>query len=270
MGVVPCSTLSAAEITRLSDTDRLTTDIVKDDLQANVPPSYAVYMFDPKAQTFLIVAAPPAGMMNTHPVSILPHTEPNVTEPTAGDPTLAAANLGLLDVRSVFDTDSLGRMGDAVLTASDLAAGCTTAIAKTAPTDPEDTRAQIADLKAIKDPADSAYNCAPGRFIRAVRAIAPMAGMTGMRSAIGETEFEMQQILGYAPIEPDGSFKLTVPANTPIGLAVVDAEGRAFQTHTNWIPESARASVAPATAVTVRAAAVPSTPAPPSTACRQP
>ena len=52
--------------------------------------------------------------------------------------------------------------------------------------------------------------------------------MTGMRSAIGETEFEMQQILGYAPIEPDGSFKLTVPADTPIGLAVVDAEGRAL------------------------------------------
>ncbi len=57
----------------------------------------------------------------------------------------------------------------------------------------------------------------------------------GMRSAIGETEFEMQQILGYAPIEPDGSFKLTVPADMPIGLSVVDAKGRAFQTHTNWI-----------------------------------
>jgi len=56
-----------------------------------------------------------------------------------------------------------------------------------------------------------------------------------MRSAIGETEFEMQQILGYAPIEPDGSFKLTVPADVPIGLAVVDDKGRAFQTHTNWI-----------------------------------
>jgi hypothetical protein len=234
VGVVSCATLSATEMARLS-AERLTTDILKDDLQDNVPPSYAVYMFDPKAQTFLVVAAPPPGMMNTHPVSVLPHTEPNATEPTAGDPTLAAANLGLLDVRSVFDTDSLGRMGDSVLTAADLQAGCTTAIAKTAPTDPEDTRSQIADLKRIKDPADAAYNCAPGRFIRAVRAIAPLAGMTGMRSAIGQTEFEMQQILGYAPIEPDGSFKLTVPANTPIGLAVVNADGLAFQTHTNWI-----------------------------------
>jgi hypothetical protein len=45
----------------------------------------------------------------------------------------------------------------------------------------------------------------------------------------------MQQILGYAPIEPDGSFKLAVPADVPIALAIIDAKGRAFQTHTNWI-----------------------------------
>jgi hypothetical protein len=235
VGVVSCSTLSAAEMTRLSNTERLTTDILADDLQDNVMPSYAVYMFDPVAQTMLVVAAPPAGMMNTHPVAILPHAEPNAPEPTAGDATLASQNLGLLDVRSVYDTDSLGRMGDAMLSPADLAAGCTTAIAKTTPTDPEDTRSQIADLVSMKDPANAAYGCEPGRFIRAVRAIAPTQGMTGMRSAIGETEFEMTQILGYAPIEPDGSFKLTVPANIPIGLSVVDANGRAFQTHTNWI-----------------------------------
>ena len=97
----------------------------------------------------------------------------------------------------------------------------------TAPTDPADTRSQVADLVKMKDPANAAYGCTPARFIRAVRAIAPGAGMTGMREAIGETEFEMQQILGYAPIEPDGSFKLTVPADTPIGLAVVNDKGQA-------------------------------------------
>ncbi|MEP7302796.1 MAG: hypothetical protein ABI699_14875, partial [Caldimonas sp.] len=144
-------------------------------------------------------------------------------------------NLGLLEVRSVYDTDGLGRMGDAVLSAVDLPAGCATAIAKTTPSDPLDTRAQVADLMRMKDPADPAYGCAPARFVRAFRAVAPPSGMSGLRSAIGETEFEMQQILGYAPIEPDGSFKLTVPADTPIALAVVDSTGRAFQTHTNWI-----------------------------------
>ena len=233
--VVSCSTLTADEMSRLGDMERLTEDVVADEVQDNVKPSYAVYMFDPKLQTFLIVAAAPPGFMNTHPVAIQPRTEPNSTEPTNVDTTLAAANLGLLEVRSVYDTDGLGRMGDGVLVAGDLPAGCTSAIAKTASTDPLDTRSQVADLAKMKNPADAAYGCTPARFIRAVRAVAPPGGMTGMRGAIGETEFEMQQILGYAPIEPDGSFKLTVPADVPIGLAVIDAKGRAFQTHTNWI-----------------------------------
>src|SRR4029079_15183741 len=69
----------------------------------------------------------------------------------------------------------------------------------------------------------------------AIRAMRLGDAMPGMRQAIGETEFEMQQIVGYAPIEPDGSFKLTVPADTPIGLAVVNERGEGLQTHTNWI-----------------------------------
>jgi hypothetical protein len=87
----------------------------------------------------------------------------------------------------------------------------------------------------MKDPADAAYNCAPVRFVRAIRGVPPPSGSTGMRAAIGETDFEQVQILGYAPIEPDGSFKLQVPADVPLALSVVDAEGRSFQTHTNWI-----------------------------------
>ena len=178
--VVPCATLTQAEMDRLSS-ERLNTDIAKDTLQANVHPSYAIYMFDPKQQTMLIVAAPPPGKMNMHPVAIQPRTEPNATLPTNVDATLAAQGLGLLEVRSVYDTDGLGRMGSGVLAAADAPAGCTSQIAMTAPSDPLDTRSQVADLVKMKDPADPAYGCAPARFIRAVRAIAPGAGMTGMR-----------------------------------------------------------------------------------------
>ncbi|MES2581570.1 MAG: hypothetical protein V4627_02540 [Pseudomonadota bacterium] len=233
--VVSCATLTPEELARVGDQNRAMAEANADEVQNNVRPTYAIYMFDPAKQTFLIVAAPPPGFMYTHPVALQARAEPNVTPATTLDTTLAAQNLGLLEVRSVYDTDGLGRMGDPVLTAIDLPAGCTTAIPKTAPTDPLDTRARVADILRMKDPADAAYGCAPARFIRAVRAIAPGEGMTGTRNALGETEFEMQQILGYAPIEPDGSFKLQVPADTPIALAVIDTQGRAFQTHTNWI-----------------------------------
>ncbi|MBL8305846.1 MAG: hypothetical protein JNM33_04070, partial [Rubrivivax sp.] len=118
---------------------------------------------------------------------------------------------------------------------ADRPAGCTVSVATRAATDPADTRAAIADIARMKDPADPAYLCAPARFVRATRAVAPPSGSMGLRQAIGETNFEQSQILGYAPIEPDGSFKLLVPADVPLAFNIVDAEGRAIQTHTNWI-----------------------------------
>ena len=126
-------------------------------------------------------------------------------------------------------------MGEQMLSRRRPAGRMHAGIALTTPTDTLDTRAQVADLVRMKDPADRRTtvrrraSCAPR-----VRLLPPSA-MMGLRSAIGETEFEQQQILGYAPVEPDGSFKLQIPADMPIALSIVDAKGRAFQTHTNWI-----------------------------------
>jgi hypothetical protein len=233
--VVSCATLTPAQVARLSMQNRLTADVAADPLQNNVPPSYAIYMFDPAAQTWLIVAAPPAGFLYDHPVPIMATKEPGVQQPTSVDPALAAQGLARISVGSVYDTDGLGRMGDPMLAPAVDSPGCTASIAKTAPLDPLDTRAQVADLMKIKDPANAAYGCAPVRFVRVVRAVAPPDGATGTRQAIGDTDFEMQQVLGYAPIEPDGSLELIVPADTPIGLQALDSQGRAFQVHTNWI-----------------------------------
>ena len=119
-----------------------------------------------------------------------------------------------------------------MLAEADRANGCTTPIPTIPPTDPDDTRKQVADLFLAKDPAKPAYYCGPAFRAGGARR-APKGGM-GTREAIGETDFEPQQILGYAPIEPDGSFQIQVPG---------DAAGRGrdrrsrprFQTHTNWI-----------------------------------
>jgi hypothetical protein len=232
--IIPCSQLTSAEVERLN-TERTVEEEAADPVQDNVPPIYSIYMFDPRANTWLIVASPPEGFMYTDPVAIQSRREPAVSTATSIDADLAARAKGLIEVRSVYDTDGLNRMGEAVLTAADLPAGCDRGIAQTAPTHADDTRATVADLRRMKDPADPAYHCAPARFIRATRAMAPSEGMTGMREAIGETDFEPQQILGYAPIEPDGSFKLEVPPDTPLALSVIDAKGRSLQTHLNWI-----------------------------------
>ena len=233
--VVPCSTLTADELAKLSDMDRPIAETAQDPVQDNVPPPYAVYMFNAANQSMLPVATPPAGFMYVDAVAIQARPEPTTVAPAPLDASLASQNLGTLNVKSVYDTDGLGRMGAQMLTAADANAGCTTLIPQTTPIDVNDTRATVADIARMKDPADAAYNCSPARFIRAVRAVAPPTNMMKMRSSLGETDFEAQQVLGYAPIEPDGSFKINVPADTPIALAVIDAQGRALQTHTNWI-----------------------------------
>jgi len=237
--VTACADLTPEELASVSnDMERTDAEIAAAPIKNNVAPVYAVYMFDPVKQTWLIVAAPPVGFVFTDPIALQARTEPNPFTPAPVDAAAAAstipAGMGVLSVRSVYDTDGLGRMGATVLSAAETANGCTTPIPTITATDPDDTRARVADLVALKDPANPAYGCAPARFIRVVRAIAPKQGM-GTRQAIGETDFEPQQILGYVPIEPDGSFQINVPADVPLGLAVIDSQGRAFQTHTNWI-----------------------------------
>jgi hypothetical protein len=233
--VIPCANLTAEERALLEDEEMSREERADAPVQDNAPAAYSIYMFDPAKQTFLPVATPPAGFMYVDPVAIEVRPEPNATDPTSVDANLAAQNLGEIEVRSVYDTDGLDRNGETMIAASDLPAGCSAGITKAAPLNASDTRAQVADLQRIKDPADPAYHCSPMRFIRATRVVPPQAGSTGMREAIGETDFEPQQILGYAPIEPDGSFKLRVPADTPLALTVIDAKGRGIQTHLNWI-----------------------------------
>ncbi len=233
--VVPCATLTQAERERLSNMNRTEAEAAADPLQDNAPAAYGIYMYDPANQTWLNVAAPPPGFMYTDPIALQARPEPNTAPPANVDPALAAQGMALIEVRSVYDTDGLQRMGEPVIAATDLPPGCSRGIAMTTPHDPLDTRSQVADLVRMKDPADPAYHCSPVRFVRASRAVAPSGGMTGVREAIGETDFEPQQILGYAPIEPDGSFKLLVPADVPLALSILDTKGRALQTHLNWI-----------------------------------
>jgi hypothetical protein len=46
----------------------------------------------------------------------------------------------------------------------------------------------------------------------------------------------MREILGYAPIEPDGSVRVKVPANVALAISVLDQNGRRITArHQNWL-----------------------------------
>ncbi len=189
------------------------------------PPLYGVYMFDIGNKSLRPIALPEEGWAYTDPIAIQARPAPNTVTDKPLDATLAAEGMGVLNVKSVYDTDGLGLMGARMLVGDE-------SIPLTTPP-PDDTRSAVADLMTLKDPALTSADQRPARFVRVTEAVPTPPGVS--REAIGETNLEMQQIVGYAEIEPDGSFRIKVPADTPLGVVAVDAHGRAIQVHTNWL-----------------------------------
>jgi len=178
------------------------------------PPLYGVYMFDLDDQTLRPVELAEPGRILTDPIAMFPRSVPNVIGDKPADADLAAAGMGVLNVKSVYDTDDLDIMGDRVLV----------------PGENIPTVGQVPDIASLKL-ARGANR--PARFVRVTRAVPTPAGVT--TDNVGSNEMEMQELVGYSVIDPDGSIRITVPADTPLGLTVVDANGRALQTHTNWL-----------------------------------
>ncbi len=50
----------------------------------------------------------------------------------------------------------------------------------------------------------------------------------------GGNNFEQKRIVGYAPVEADGSFNIEVPADTVLSLQTLDANGMAIETQLTW------------------------------------
>jgi len=182
-------------------------------------PRYGIWMVDLNRNTLNIVVAPTDGFFLSDPIALQPRTAPSIKNPSTLDTGRTGTGMGILNVKSVYDTDGLGRMGAPVL-----------ATGEAIPLNPVDGRAHIAD---IKHPANAANSSRVARFFRITRAVATPRGLD--RETIGEAEFEMQEILGYGVIQPDGSFTARIPANTPVGITALDSEGRGFTHHTNWI-----------------------------------
>ena len=59
--------------------------------------------------------------------------------------------------------------------------------------------------------------------------------MAGEPNNFSANEFEKRALLGFAPVYPDGSFRIKVPANTPIGFATLDEHMRGLVVKRTWI-----------------------------------
>lgn len=177
-------------------------------------PRYGIHMLNLDDTSLRPIALAAEGRILTDPIAIFPRDLPNIVADKSLDADLIAENAGILNVKSVYDTDFLDIMGDRVLTSNEFI-----------------PRADgVADLLTLKQTSAASR---PARFVRVSRAVPTPPGV--LTEDVGNNEMEMQEILGYSTIEPDGSLRIKVPADTPLTLSVVDAQGRALQTHTNWL-----------------------------------
>jgi hypothetical protein len=175
------------------------------------PPLYGVFMWDPRDRTQRAVLQPVEGTMYTDVVAMQPRTPPPVIlDAVAGvdyDSDLAAENVGLLHIRSVYDVDG-----------TDTAPG---------------------GITSVRDPAQATADQRPARFLRIEKAVGlPDDEVRDFRgTAFGVAGgLGMREILGYAPIEPDGSVKVKVPAGVPFGITVLDRAGKRISPrHLNWL-----------------------------------
>ena len=175
------------------------------------PPLYGIFIYDMANQTQLPIVAPKEGVVYTDVVAADDRTLPTIRYDKAAagelDPTLVSEKVGLLHIRSIYDMDGL-----------DIA---------------------TPNIATMADPAATLAADRPARFLRLVKqvTIPDRDVLDFSNSAYGRTNrFGMREVIGYAPIEPDGSVEVKVPANVPVSFEVLDADGRRTnQTHPFWI-----------------------------------
>jgi len=198
--IVPC------DATRLADPNAQT-----------AAPLYSIWMFTPSTNTILPVMAPVEGVMVTEAVAAQPQTPlPTVIldkqAPLDLDADLVAEGAGLLDIRSVYDIMGVDQ--------ARTNGGTATSIAN------------------VSNPSTTQYAQRQARFVRIEKPVSipdddDIADPDN--SAFGPTGV-MREIVGYAPVEPDGSVRMKVPANVAFQISLLDVDGRRVSpVHRSWL-----------------------------------
>ncbi|WP_394202839.1 HzsA-related protein [Marinagarivorans algicola] len=200
----PCRLFSADEdkIYPCEETFRNKPDIV------TAPPNFGLWVLNNRAGTMQPLKPATEDEMYTEVVVFFPKML--ATSPSSEiDNALKSEGVGIINIRNVYDMDGM----------------------------------LPADLS--PNPADVEPSMRPARFIRIVKNVAiPSDEVLDFdRSAFGVNRTHlMRDIVGYVPVEADGSAKFKVPANIPVMLNLVDATGKRLNNtlfgdarHENWL-----------------------------------
>lgn len=202
---------------RLNDNGTLrpcTPDYLSRGLPA-APPAYGLWVFDPAERVQRPVVQPRDGLWITELAVATPTRLPALASLPERETVLEDANQALLDIRSIYDLD-----GEFSGFMDPLPAGGESFAGFADPGTVTPSQRRVRFLRVIKGVP------LPGREVRNV----PASGI-GRLPAFG-----MREIVGYVPVEPDGSARVQVPADVPLSLQLVGADGKAvYGRHGAWI-----------------------------------
>src|SRR5687768_14510710 len=173
------------------------------------PPLYGVWMYDPTTQTQQPIVVGEEGVLVSDIVAAQPRRNPAfIPDNVPGvdfDTDLVNEGAGILNIRSVYDIDG----------------------------------AASVNIPAVADSVITPAANRPARFLRVEKAVAiPDEDTVDLDdTAFGPNiQQGMREVIGYAPIEPDGSVRIKVPANVALAVSVLDANGRRITArHQNWL-----------------------------------
>lgn len=176
------------------------------------PPLYGAWVYDPTEDTQQPVVLAEAGFMISEVIAAEPRAFPRLLAPTDSyNPELALENKGQLLIDSVYDLDGID--------------------------------ASPAGIASHATPGTDAFQQRPARFLRIVLPVPiPDDDVFDIpRYAAGVAgNGNFREIGGYAPIEPDGSVSVTVPAGQAFNFSVLDENGRRIGArHNHWLQVAA-------------------------------
>ncbi len=180
-------------------------------------PIYGIFIHDMDNNTQIPIVAPQEGFLFTDVVAAAPRTVPDfIPNKVPGvdlDLVASTVDAGILNIRSVYDIDGVE---------------FTPLYAPTA-----------TDIPTLADPALTLADDRPARFLRIVKSVGIPDNDTKQipGTAFGASAQQlMREIVGYVPVQPDGSVRTYVPANVPLAISVVDRNGRRLSgRHQNWL-----------------------------------
>lgn len=170
------------------------------------PPLFGLWLYNPNDQTQLPVVIAEEGFIISEAITAEPRVFPRAPdESDIFDASLAQENKGLIIIDSVYNEDdglvNFGPLGPAI----------------------------------YAEPGTAAYTNRPARFMRVIQPI-PEPNRDVINPPNQGGRYGMLEILGYVPVEPDGSVSVVVPANTPLMLNTLrDDVRRISRRHEHWI-----------------------------------